>query len=76
MERFRTADVLNVSGRCCFSHVQDIVDGDDPDEHAGGIGDGQCTPIVLAKHTHCRFLIVGGRQRDKAPVHEVRHALV
>ena len=28
------------------------------------------------KHTHRRFLVVSGLQRDKAPVHEIRHALI
>ena len=41
VERFRSADPLDFPRRRRLGHVQHVVDRDDADEHAGGVGDRQ-----------------------------------
>ena len=50
VERFRSADALDVLGRLRLRDVEHVVDGDDADEHAGGVGDRQ-RRAILARGT-------------------------
>ena len=72
VQGFRSADPLDLPGRGRLGHVQDVVDRDDADQHAGGVGDRQCRAIVLTEHGDGGLLIVRRLQRDEAPIHEVR----
>ena len=47
VERLRSADPLDFPGRRRLGHVQHVVDRDDADEHAGGVGDRQGGAVVL-----------------------------
>ena len=58
-------------GRRRLGHVQHVVDRHDADQHAGSVGHGQRGPVVLPEHRDGRLLIVGGRQGDEPPVHQV-----
>ena len=57
-----------------LGHVEHVVDGDDADQHAGGVGDRQRRAVLVAEHAHRGFLIVGRLQRDEPAVHQVLHA--
>ena len=72
VEGLRSADALNFARRRRLRHVQHVVDRDDPDEHAGGVGDRQRDAVVLPEHGDGLFLIVAGLQRDEAPIHQFR----
>ena len=47
VEGLRSAEALDVSRRRCLGDVEHVVDGDDADEHAGGVGDRQRRAVVL-----------------------------
>ena len=71
VQRLGAAESLDVLGRLRFRHVQHVVDGDDADEHAGGVGHRKGGAIVRPKHADGRLLIVGRLQRDELAIHEV-----
>jgi hypothetical protein len=72
VEGFRAADALDFPGRGRLGDIQHIVDRHDADQHASGVGDGQCGAIVLTEDGHRGLLIVGGFERHEAPIHQIR----
>ena len=74
VEGLRSADALDVPGRLRLGHVEHVVDGDDADQHAGGVGDGQRGAVVLPERGDRRGLVVGRLERDEPPVHQVGDA--
>ena len=76
VQGLRSADALDFSRCCRLRHVQHVVDRDDANEHAGGVGHRQRTTVVLTEYGDRCFLIVGGLQGHKASIHEVGDAAV
>ena len=76
VERLRSADALDVLRRLCLGHVEHVVDGDDADQHAGRVGDGQRGAVVGPEGGHRGRLVVCRLQRDEPAVHQVGQRLV
>jgi hypothetical protein len=76
VERFRSADAVDLSRRRRFHHIQHVIDRDDANQGARCVRDGQRAAVVLAEHGYRGFLVIAGLQCDKPTVHQVRDAVV
>ena len=59
VECLRSADALDFLGRRRFRDVEHVVDRDDADQHAGGVGDRQRRAVVAAERGDRGLLVVG-----------------
>jgi hypothetical protein len=76
LQRLQPAEPLQRAGSGSLGHVQDVVDGDDPDQRAVGVRDGEGDAVLLLEQGDRRLLGVRGLERDDALVHDVGHSRV
>ena len=65
VQRFHTAEFLDVLGRFLFRDVEHVVDRDDADEHSAGIDHRQRGAIVFAENVDRFLLRIGDVERDE-----------
>ena len=71
VQRFHTAEFVDVFGRLLFGDVEHVVAGDDSNENAAGIGHRQRDPVVFSKSVKRRLLGIIYFEIDKRFVSDV-----
>ena len=76
VEGLHTAESLDFLGGLLLRHVEDVVDGDHPHQHAAGIGHRKRDPVVLLEHRHHLVATGGGGDAHQRGVVQGRDQLV
>ena len=71
VEGFHAAEFLDIFGELFFGDIGDVVGGDDADEEAERINDGQGGAVITSHRADGLFAVVGGAQGDELVVHQV-----
>ncbi len=69
-EGLDAGEFVDVFGGFLFGDVDDVVVGDDADEEAAAIDDGECGAVVAGHHADGFFAVGGGVEGEELLVHE------